>query len=457
MASSETSSGPGIPIQHLQNPTRVSYGPNGELERSEDGPVAVLVCHGMGQQVRYETISSIAACIRHEAEREGHEVTPEQVHIFKTGDQFFTRVEVGWKDPAEKQRTVHIYEAYWAPLTEDRVTYWDTIKFLFFAGWNGLKYSKPFRRSTFQRWMFGEPVTLTIGPYTFFGIFLALLVCLLQVGIIAYVSKQMVEFISHLDTAAIQHAWKAFPAWIHSLLLGDKQAWLSFVVWVLGVPITIAARYFIIQFVGDVAAYISPYKSSKFDEVRRKIQDVGYSVGKAIYGFGAAQSTVPKYKNVVIVGHSLGSVVAYDTLNALINLDAVSDPQEKRNVVARTAALITFGSPLDKTAFIFRMQPRCEEDWTREHLAASVQPLILSYDFRPESFRWINLWSRMDIISGSLEYYDQSPDHPLHIINLKDPQASTFLRAHLEYWQGDLLRRQLYTACVGIQHVSGRT
>jgi hypothetical protein len=209
-----------------------------------------------------------------------------------------------------------------------------------------------------------------------------------------------------------------------------------------------AARYFIIEFVGDVAAYISPYKDSKFDELRQKIQTVGLTMGKVVYGFGPAAPNVPFYRKVVMVGHSLGSVLAYDTLNAMINLDNVSAPANQRAVAQRTSALITFGSPLDKTAFIFRMQPNNEKDWIREHLAASVQPLILSYrDFRLPTFSWTNLWSRMDVVSGSLEYYDAVPfSHPLHVQNKRDPQAWVPLLAHTQYWNGKLLHDTLYRA-----------
>src|SRR6185295_15762857 len=113
------------------------------------------------------------------------------------------------------------------------------------------------------------------------------------------------------------------------------------------------------------AAYVSPYKSSKFDELRKRIQKVGWEVGKGIYGLD--------YSRVVMVGHSLGSLLAYDTLNALINFEQTGP---FKPVLARTPALITFGSPLDKTAFIFRMQ---REDWIREQMAAAMQPLIVDY------------------------------------------------------------------------------
>jgi hypothetical protein len=208
------------------------------------------------------------------------------------------------------------------------------------------------------------------------------------------------------------------------------------------------ARYFIVEFVGDVAAYVSPYKDSKFDQVRHDIRAIGLTVGKVIYGFGTPQVTIPQYRKIVIVGHSLGSVLAYDTFNALINADSVCGEADRREVVKRTRALITFGSPLDKTAFIFRMQAKNHQDWIREQMAASVQPLIVNYkDYRPDTFAWVNIWSPMDIVSGELNYYDDPDlpkDDPLRVINMVDKKAWIPLMAHVQYWNNELLRKQLY-------------
>jgi hypothetical protein len=424
--------------------------------------VGVLVCHGMGQQVRYETISSVAQAIRTEAAAQGGRVSPVEVHLSAEHDEFLARAELSWKDKDQREHCVHVYEAYWAPLTEGQVTYWDTIKFLLLAAWNGLRYSKPFLRSTFHRWMFDDAKPMFIGGGSFFGIVCVLLFVLLQAGIIGYVSLELAHILSQplptTASAGLVHAWLK---WLAPLFPGqetlrhegriDHASWVALghlLIWILAIAEAFAARYFIVEFVGDVAAYVSPFKDSKFDELRHKIQRVGLDVGKIVYGFGKPLPTVPKYKKIVVVGHSLGSVLAYDTLNALISLDNISGPQEQRHVVERTRALITFGSPLDKTAFIFRMAPDNEQDWIREQLVASVQPLIVDYFlYRKNPFRWINIWSRMDIISGSLEYYDDPavpPTDPKHVQNMIDPQARRPLLAHVQYWDNDLLRKQLY-------------
>ncbi len=449
-----------------QSPSRIHYGVRDVAAAPAAPPVAVLVCHGMGQQVRYETISAVANAIRIEAEKAGGVAEPLDVRLFQQDHSICTRAEISWTDKAHVPHAAHVYEAYWAPLTEGRVTYWDTIKFLLLAAWNGLRYSTPFRKTTFKRWMFGQPQPLDIGASTWWSLVVVLAFLLAQVAIIAGVSLTVAsrykQFLSApVPALHVAGLWHALALWLlpffpggvtlHGTSIASPAWWTAaakLALWFAAIAEVVVARYFVIEFVGDVAAYISPYKDSKFDELRQKIQKVGLDVGTVIYGFGAALASVPRYQKVVVVGHSLGSVLAYDTLNALINLDNVSAPADRRDVIARTTALVTFGSPLDKTAFIFRMQTKDKQDWIREQLAASVQPLIVDYAaFRPPTFRWVNLWSPMDIISGSLDYYDAVPDaDPRHVMNKRDPSARIPLVAHTQYWAGPLLRTTLYEA-----------
>ena len=430
-----------------------------QLSQTGDGAVAVLVCHGMGQQVRYETISSIASAIQTAALEDGGRAEEITVHLSQANDDFLARAELRWTDQQAASHEVHVYEAYWAPVTEGKVTYWDTIKFLLRAAYNGLRYS--LFGGTFQRWMFDGRKTLGIDSFTSLALAAVLLVLGAQVGIIGYVSLRLAQQYKAILSQPLpaNHLLSWFQ-WILPLFPGSTVMWHQpicdrlwwaaaghLLLWLVLIAEAYYVRYFIIEYVGDVAAYISPYKDSKFDDIRHRIQTIGLNVGKVIYGFDTS-ATVPNYNRVVMVGHSLGSVLAYDTLNALINQDSIDASGKQHDVVKRTRALVTFGSPLDKTAFIFRTQARNDRQWIREQLAASMQPLIVSYpQYRPNnSFRWVNIWSRMDVISGSLEYYDDpTPDAALNpVINLTDPDARIPFAAHLQYWDNKTLRDQLY-------------
>jgi hypothetical protein len=73
----------------------------------------------------------------------------------------------------------------------------------------------------------------------------------------------------------------------------------------------------------------------------------------------------------------------------------------------------------------------------RERLASTVQPLIMSYPkFR--KFKWINVFSRNDIVSGHLKFYDlpgcqDDPVPPVAAQNIKDRDATVPLVAHVSY------------------------
>jgi hypothetical protein len=214
-------------------------------------------------------------------------------------------------------------------------------------------------------------------------------------------------------------------------------------------PLIIAAsayiRLVLVQFVGDVAIYVMPYKLDAFNSLRKEIKDLVYKIARAVY------SLENEYAKVIVVGHSLGSVIVYDALNKLILDDEAST--KKLGIVRRTPLLVMFGSPLDKTAYIFSVQGNGTTE-ARESVAAAVQPMIQSYRFRPR--KWVNLYSPWDIISGSLDFYDprilkdeNGVDIPpanrsQRIKNKCDPDATTLLIAHTEYWANDALATEIY-------------
>jgi hypothetical protein len=148
-----------------------------------------------------------------------------------------------------------------------------------------------------------------------------------------------------------------------------------------------------------------------------------------------------------LVGHSLGSVIAYDTLNRLMLDDWLCGGALQ--VAERTATMVTFGSPLNKTAFLFTIQGK-DTLHIRERLASTVQPLIMSYPkFR--KLKWINVYSRNDIVSGDLKFYDlpgyqDDPVPAVAVQNIKDRDAAVPLVAHVAYWKNKTVWKELLSA-----------
>jgi hypothetical protein len=218
------------------------------------------------------------------------------------------------------------------------------------------------------------------------------------------------------------------------------------IVWVLLVVVSFVVRRVMVQYVGDLAAYVQPHALDRFKALRDEIKAEVYKSMRAIYRAGSWRGFT--YERIAVVGHSLGSVIAYDVLNQLINEDELAGdgPPASLDTVKRTSLFLTFGSPLDKTAFAFAAQR--EQSETRYALAATAQPLIRDTSLRPA---WINVYSPWDLISGALEFYDpprrpdRSPD-PKAVCNKSDPDARTLFLAHLEYWEGTLVFQTLLEA-----------
>ncbi|MEM7260876.1 MAG: hypothetical protein AAF488_02735 [Planctomycetota bacterium] len=444
---------------------------------------AILIVHGMGQQLPFGTLDGLVRGLRNIDALEDHTAV-RQVRLRGDGvaDRDLPRVEATLRDASgENHRPVHFYEGYWAPITEGQVTLRDVMSFLFSAGINGLRNAS----GAFTRYMFGERVSFPEQKSTSYALCVAMLVLIsliainvvgglvtanallrpawvtaafekhvtilllslvgvaviTQVGL--FVLKKMLFF--HVFLGGVILAGAALDVIILYHAFGQPgtvapwPSWVTTVAWGAVLLGSWIARGALVQFVGDVAAYVSSHRLDRFAKIRRDVKRQVFETARSIYA-ARDDSGSFQYDRIAIVAHSLGSVVAYDTLNRLLNEDALGDPPLA--VQERTPLLLTFGSPLDKIAFIFRAQG-AETGSTRENLAAAKQPLIQDYQFR-DRLKWVNVYSPLDIVSGALDLYDdpKNPAHEEHgVKNLVDPGATTPLVAHTEYWKTPLVFR----------------
>jgi hypothetical protein len=523
----------------VEPPVAESRAPAAAARVEAVGPsrrVAVFVCHGMGQQVRFQTIDGVATALQAYAAARQHTPPPKPaVRIVKLGRHELGRAELKLEG-ARGTTDVHVYEGYWAPLTEGRITLRATVVFFLKSGWQGTgrslvrftrylfgrfqswpaSISKPFQfaaallvvlaliainvvqAGVLLAWLGRPSVWISVAvvprltqdllwllvPATalaaLFTIRLALpwdrgdtalrrairrvldailwVACAATAAAVVFTAALMVRDVGRLHDAGLRTQMNGTTAVRTELVSGTPPAqdlttaetmretiggWAASLsrfpwwplVWAGVAVLSLLARWWILQYLGDVAIYLSSYRVSAYYAIRDAIQDLCTAAARAVYEHGG-------YEQHVFVGHSLGSVIAYDTLNRLLLDEAVG--AVKYPVRARTRGFITFGSPLDKTAYLFRVQADARSE-IREGLAAAIQPLIDSYDYRPE---WINLWSRADPISGRLDYYDDR-SHPVKpIVNAIDPSATTPLAAHTQYWRGTELYSRLYAMVI---------
>jgi len=220
-----------------------------------------------------------------------------------------------------------------------------------------------------------------------------------------------------------------------------ESAWIAWAGFVALCFLCLGARAWLIQYIGDLAVYLSSHTLNRFADAREKIQTRTKEALKTVYD--------QEYDRVILLGHSLGSVVAYDSYNALIR-DALQDssaPADPANshaeTISKRTTFITFGSPLDKSAFIFRSQMKMDPKYpVREQLAAAMQPMITAEGFRPSS--WTNFWTPLDWVSGELRYYD--PPSGGGVENVVDKNCNVLIAGHSLYWVSPLLSRHITDA-----------
>ena len=481
-------------------------------------PVAVIVFHGMGQQVRYGTIEETVTLLEAAALREGAVLTLIGRRQLPREDQFVPCAELALVD-GSGAREIHVYEVYWAPLTEGRISTWETFSFLVGSAWECLWNGRRFHRILFRPGgprrgamdpPFRGPWTTTLGlamaalTMGALWVFDAVLLAVVASGILMvgeppwfrrlapglvgdYVSALLVLLAAGLFALA---PWRAFPierrggrpalrllsrvgdgalklaaaalvviaarivvriggealgAWPPGSAPAPPARALLIGVGALVFALSAVVRHFILQYVGDVAIYLSAHKANRFYEARQAIQKTARDLAHFVFDRRGADGE-SLYPRVVLAGHSLGSVIGYDALNRLLLEDRTTGTD--RQVRRRTAAFITYGSPLDKTAYVFRTQRR-KDGSLREAMAAGAQPLI--QDRSARLLPWINVFARADWIGGDLDYYDRpagwpGPHAPRPVVNVEDDHALTPLAAHGEHVRSPVLQRVVLDA-----------
>lgn len=496
--------------------------------------VGLLVCHGMGQQVCYETLDSVARAIVAEHTRLGLRSSFRPRGIPRSaspGAMPLARAELVLEDEHGLAHEVHLYEAYWAPLTEGEISLRESIVFLLNAGWTGLKYCAR-EGPDFLRWTFGKEVRYPIKHHTPIAVAAALVgVLLLYLNLCSIVISLPAALFYHFGTWAtdmghgytsvrfaqalalslnwlIGCVWaaaipsviaiaaftlfgaslllaplrrvaytairtlnsytvaglnalllvylvsqpgapKSFAAsWFAAVAITDfinGHAWLMMIVLPVGFWLLRRVNFFLVQYVGDVGIYVSASSVNRFWKIREEIKRVCLSVAKEIFECRAPDGS-REYEEIVIMGHSLGSAIAYHTLNAIFEEDDLNGG--RLNAIGRATHLITYGSPLDKIAFLFRSQAQGTP--YRNALDAALEPLIFDYRFR-NSLKWTNILAKFDFISGELSCYDdlgwRETQDPRRVHNLIDPDGPLNpAHAHTGYTERPLLRRVLHDA-----------
>ncbi len=192
----------------------------------------------------------------------------------------------------------------------------------------------------------------------------------------------------------------------------------------LNLPNTRAWRYFMTFFVGDAIAYVDEFDNG----IRRKVWE---QMATELKLDGASQ---PPFS---IVGHSLGSVIAYDFVYALNSspgkiFDLSPDPSKNIKLAASKIIslqqaftnLITFGSPIA----LFWMRRR--DLWERNFVNLS-NPV--------QQGKWLNFWDDDDIVAYPLRNFFADG----HVEDIRVETGMMMPWAHTGYWKNRALAQRM--------------
>lgn len=503
---------------------------------------AMLVIHGIGEQNPYETLDNFARHLTDFFDKEcGYKLTltPEKI---EHDDWVEVCIHLSSDDhgPRREKGEIDLYEYYWAPSTEDKITYRETLWWLAKTTFTPLRYfavnldvqtkeghvgaTKVFFRELFRIFFIYLPLLLAMGlgamwygqqgtqPITAFRqsvqtwaqqphiglVGLSLLFFLLTVFLLLYAISALPRILNKkrsiqpradltwiilatgMAVVLASVAWltgvlfkfnpfhspmvilRALISQVFGLLSPLRLLGIAIPSEVWGIPIPTGTPilalalvwfwfYFLQSYLGDVAVYVNTDRKAKNYAARveilngstaaltrllkAKVNDQGNERGK--------------YDEVILVGHSLGSVISYDTIDELLNHADASPAELKaekpglnitREDLEKLTGLVTFGSPLDKIYYFFRQQVASDQ---------AVRAQILSYlhafrkvgshreygeyafpkykPFEPSRLEWLNAWSVMDMVSGKLHFYKvDCRQHFWYWVPLL---------AHLSYWR----------------------
>jgi len=389
---------------------------------------AILIAHGIGQQKRFDTLGGFAAGLKVNIQRRHPDASLEvSRELLKSGNiDSLLRLHQG-----EGDTQVDVVEYYYQPKLQRQVKPEDVVDWLLTAAkrikqvYRSRAFSDRERKTPGDRYLLAG----TAGLLRIVRPLIALVALLERFQFASPIANFVKRFIfARLDTV-------------------------------------------LTEFVGDVVAYTAIDPRLRLNTVREDI--LSGCVNKLKHLLEAKdEQGEPLYDQVIVAGHSLGSVVIYDAVSQ-INRELQVGHWQIPGGNERFSGLVTFGSPLDKVAMFFWPLPepaaestsdsasRNKAEWLRSKQALYAgllphfhglrglnvalrgeQPLSVT---QPESkplghMVWLNFYHPKDLVAGHLDAYEK-------LTNIKTSaeiaekgggysgsHSPSFPEAHSYYW-----------------------
>lgn len=375
---------------------------------SHGGKTAILVIHGIGEQNPFETLDhvtqGIVDCLRahHKNVSARHCLSKRAGADGKEWMESFVRLE------RAEASDIDIHEFYWAHMTEEQITYDEVL------GW----LNKTLRGAKTAYAMYKERFGLQRRAYH--NYWWRLNSMIVRLRLFLWIARFMGLIADALESTVPWIGWAKKLARIMRSL----------------------ATPVVVGYLGDIAIYTTMDQKSKHFRLRQHIIAEATALLTSLCDEQDRDRHCAMYDQIIILGHSLGSVVAYDVLN---RLHVARKPEEPPAVnLERVQGLVTFGSPLDKVAFFFREHVDGEQIIRRQILDQlhsfrsrwnDNDPGREHYDielvFEPHTVLkpviWMNMYDRKDPISGCLEFYTVDKNIEMHL-------GARWGVAHNSYW-----------------------
>lgn len=395
---------------------------------------AIIIFHGVGNQKPFETLDTFTRGMLKTYTDAGLDASLFLLsHKFAKrdnghgGNWFDNFIRVTYKD---SKNYLDIYEFYWAPETENKVSMLDVQNWVqsltkgakeFYQ--NQKEMGKKFHDESF---FFDKNGDFKEGRYRRFLKFVGIFIPLLE-----SISETFFKLISYIPVIG--------TFGYNKLKSSEKNSWKI-----------------LSNVIGDVVAYNSTDPKNKLFATRRAIQKRAYTAIKYLIEpveQDNKQGDTPPlyaYDKVIIAAHSLGTQIAFDALNTLnhrISLNEVkgidadgyfkSGDSAKEPISKLLCGFITFGSHLDKAAFFFR-EYIPKDAYIRQQIYSNFYAfkqkkwtqgkddefeLKSPYRRYLDKIEWRNYYDPNDPIGGHLDYYKnvinincnftkKSSDHP---------------------------------------------
>ncbi|MDJ0736931.1 MAG: hypothetical protein QNJ47_23160 [Nostocaceae cyanobacterium] len=381
------------------------------------GRTAFIIIHGVGEQSPFETMDYFCRNWIKYFEQQNlnpkleHLITQRQVSNNYGGIENFVRLS--FHDSPQEDSFVDFHEYYWAFQTENKISVSEILEWAQRTLKGTIKFyrhpeNKPLLDELLKTHKINTPFKFRWRWFTLLLLIFTLIYPLLRVLVWLILLLSNPLFPGNLS----QSPWQRSKTIVTPAL---------------------------VTLIEDIAIYTTTDIKSPYYKIRQQILTESLTFLKAILNDKQAN-----YDQVILVGHSLGSCIAYDTLNLLSIQASVAPDKGKSLLIDKITGLITFGSPLDKIAFFFReIIPKEQYIRTKifKHLnsfrvrtlgnSSSSSSQYLSknpVDSRLDNIRWVNYYHLKDPISGHLDYY-QNLDNVLMTY-----PASWGNQGHQGYW-----------------------